>query len=108
MWLSIQLVGTECLRLKIDGTLDVTTVPVLEPMLVSVVDRRPRYVELDLSRLRTIDVVGAGALLGFYKRLRTAGSVFNWSGLCDQPLAAFRMLRLDRHLGDVDLEACWS
>ena len=47
-------------------------------------------------------------MLGVYKRLRMGGSVFTWSGLRDQPLAVFRMLRLDRNLADVDLEACWS
>jgi anti-sigma B factor antagonist len=108
MWFSIQFVGTDFLRMRVDGTLDVTTVPVLEPVLVRLVDRRPWQVELDLSRLRTIDIVGAGTLLGFYKRVRASGSVFTWSGLRDQPLAVFRLLWLDRDFGDVDLEACWS
>ena len=51
---------------------------------------------------------GVGALIRFYKRLRMGGCHFTVSGLRDQPLAVFRLLRLDERLGDLDLEPHWS
>jgi anti-sigma B factor antagonist len=105
---SIKLVGTGSLRLSIGGELDVTTIPELEPMLTRLVDREPWQVELELSRLRMIDSTGVGALVRFSKRLRACGCLLAVSGLRDQPLAVFRLLRLDGKLGDVDCEPRWS
>ena len=70
MSISIKFVGTDFVRLRIDGNLDVTTVPELEPTLARLVARQPWQVELELSRLRMLDTVGVGALIRFYKRLR--------------------------------------
>jgi anti-sigma B factor antagonist len=108
MSVSIKLVGTEFVRLRIDGKLDVTTVPELEPTLARLVARQPWQVELELSRLRMLDTVGLGALIRFYKRLRMGGCTFTVTGLRDQPLAVFRLLRLDERLVDFDLEPHWS
>lgn len=108
MSISIKFVGADFVRLRIDGNLDVTTVPELEPTLARLVARQPWQVELELSRLRMLDTVGVGALIRFYKRLRIGGCYVTVSGLRDQPLAVFRLLRLDERLGDLDLEAHWS
>jgi anti-sigma B factor antagonist len=108
MSLSIKFVGTEFVRLRIDGKLDVMTVPELEPMLASLVARQPWQVELELSRLRMLDTVGVGALIRFYKRLRMGGCAFTVTGLRDQPLAVFRLLRLDERWGELSLEPRWS
>jgi anti-sigma B factor antagonist len=53
-------------------------------------------VEVDLSRLRIVDSSGVGALVSLYKRLRAQGGEMVVSGLQNQPLAIFRLLRLDR------------
>jgi anti-sigma B factor antagonist len=108
MWFSTKLMGTESVELTIAGDLDVTTIEDLKPMLVRIVARRPWRVELELSRLRMIDSVGVGTLLGFYKRLRAYGCHVSLSGLREQPLAVFRLLRLDQRLGDLELEPRWS
>ncbi len=105
---SIKFVGTEFVRLRIDGELDATTVPDLEPMLTRLVARQPWQVELALSRLAMIDTIGVGAVIRFFKRLRTSGCHLTVSGLHDQPLAVFRLLGLDEKLGDLDLEPRWS
>jgi len=98
----------EFVSLRIDGKLDATTVPDLEPTLARLVAREPWQVELDLSRLRMIDSIGVGALIRFCKRLRLSGCHFTVSGLHDQPLTVFRLLRLDEKMGDLDLEPRWS
>ena len=103
-----QVRGDGARPLRIDGELDVTTVPQLQQMLAELVARQPWQVELELSRLRMIDTIGVGALMRFYKRLRMGGCRFTVSGLRDQPLAVFRLLRLDERLGDLDLEPHWS
>ena len=108
MTYSIKFVGTEFVRLRIDGNLNAATVPDLEPMLARLVARQPWAVELELSRLRLIDTIGVGALIRFYKRLRMSGCHFTVTGLHDQPLTVFRLLRLDERLGDIDLDPYWS
>jgi anti-sigma B factor antagonist len=55
-------------------------------------------VEVDLSNLRLIDSSGVGALVSLYKRAHAQGSNVEIRGLRDQPLAIFRLLRLDRVL----------
>ena len=82
--------------LKIDGALDAVSTPELRPIIDAIVaDRRPR-VEVELSGLRLIDSSGVGAIVSLYKRLRAQGGHVTVKGLRDQPLAIFRLLRLDR------------
>ena len=80
------------------GSLDVTTVPELEQTMTIVIDRQPWQVQLELSRLRMLDSVGVGALLCFHKRLQAFGCAVTVSGLCEQPLAVWRLLHLDQRL----------
>jgi anti-sigma B factor antagonist len=92
-------------RLTVAGELDVNTVERLEPTLNMVVRRRPVRIEVELSRLRMIDSAGVGQLVGFCKQLRAVGCRPIIVGLCDQPLAVFRLLRLDRMLAGPEIEA---
>jgi anti-sigma B factor antagonist len=108
MWLSIKLLDTGVLRLKIGGQLDVTTIPDLEPMLDSLVAREPWQVELELSRLRMIDGIGVRALVRFHRRLHARGCLVTVTGLREQPLTVFRLFRLEHQLGDIDLAPRWS
>ena len=83
-------------RLLIEGELDAISVFELRPVLDALVTKRPKRVEVDLSRLRIVDSSGVGALVSLYKRIRAQGGEVVVVGLQNQPLAIFRLLRLDR------------
>jgi anti-sigma B factor antagonist len=83
-------------RLMIEGELDAISVFDIRPALDALVIKRPPRVEVDLSRLRIVDSSGVGALVSLYKRVRAQGGQVFVTGLQNQPLAIFRLLRLDR------------
>src|SRR6266511_6299386 len=82
--------------LRISGSLDALSTPELRPMIEALVAEKPATVSVDLSDLRLIDSSGVGAIVSLYKRMRAVGSEVEVVGLRDQPLAIFRLLRLDR------------
>ncbi len=82
--------------LKIDGTLDAVTAPELRPTLDMLVTEGRKRITVDLSQLRLIDSSGVGVLVSLFKRVRAAGGEVMLVGLRDQPLAIFKLLRLDR------------
>ena len=82
--------------ITIEGTLDAVSVSDLRGELDALVNARPKAVDVDLSQLRMIDSSGVGALVSLYKRVRANGGEVIVIGLRDQPLAIFRLLRLDR------------
>ena len=85
---------------RIEGALDAMSTPELRGVIDAIVaDRRPR-VEVELSGLRLIDSSGVGAIVSLYKRMRAQGGQVTVKGLRDQPLAIFRLLRLDRVLAE--------
>ena len=108
MWFSIKFVGTEFVRLEDRRQARRHDGHGPRADAGRLVAREPWQVELDLSRLRMIDTIGVGALIRFYKRLRMGGCHLTISGLHDQPLTVFRLLRLDERLGDFGLEPRWS
>lgn len=81
--------------LKVEGELDALTAAELRPTLDAVVAGCPRRVTVDLSELRLIDSSGVGALVSLYKRVRAGGGDVQFVGAHDQPLAIFKLLRLD-------------
>jgi anti-sigma B factor antagonist len=83
-------------QLAIEGELDAVSVSELRPDLEKLVKSKPTSVEVDLSSLRMVDSSGVGALVSLYKRVRAQGGSVIIKGLRDQPLAIFRLLRLDR------------
>ena len=83
-------------RLAITGELDALTVSSLWPEIDALVGRKPVRVEVELSRLRLIDSSGIAAIVSLYKRVRAQGGEVVVKGLQEQPLAVFRLLRLDR------------
>lgn len=87
--------GTETV-LKIDGTLDAVTAPELRPTLDAMVTEGKKDITVDLSALRLIDSSGVGVLVSLFKRVRAYGGNVKLVGLKDQPLAIFKLLRLDR------------
>ena len=82
--------------LRIEGALDAVTAPELRPILDALVSEKRPKVIVELSALRLIDSSGVGALVALYKRLRAQGGIVSVIGLKDQPLAIFKLLRLDR------------
>ena len=89
-------------QLAIKGELDAMSVSDLRSDIDGLVSRQPNRVEVDLSRLRMIDSSGVGALVSLYKRIRAQGGHVVVMGLQDQPLAVFRLLRLDRVMTGTD------
>jgi anti-sigma B factor antagonist len=84
--------------LRIEGELDANSVPDLRPTLDSIAGQKPPQVVIDLSALRLIDSSGVGAIVSLFKTVRAYGGSVTTKGVRDQPLAIFRLLRLDRVL----------
>lgn len=82
--------------LRIEGVLDALTAPEVRPTVEALVGEQRKSVVVDLSSLRVIDSSGVGVVVSLYKRTKAFGGVVRVTGLRDQPLAIFRLLRLDR------------
>lgn len=82
--------------LQIGGSLDVLTAPELMPTIDQVVEQRRPRVTVDLAGLDIIDSSGVAALVALYKRLRAVGGQVTVTGARDQPLAIFKLLRMDK------------
>ena len=82
--------------LRISGSLDALSTPELRPTIDALVAEKRPIITVDLSDLRLIDSSGVGAIVSLYKRMRALGAKVEVVGLKDQPLAIFRLLRLDR------------
>jgi anti-sigma B factor antagonist len=82
--------------LRISGSLDALSTPELRPTIDALVAEKRSKITVDLSHLRLIDSSGVGAIVSLYKRMRALGAKVEVVGLKDQPLAIFRLLRLDR------------
>lgn len=85
--------------LHVGGELDALTAPDLRPTLDDLAERPGRRVVVDLSTLRLIDSSGVGALVALYKRVRANGGSVQFVGVGGQPLAIFKLLRLDLVFG---------
>ena len=105
MTFTVSTINTGVMRLAIEGELDAVTVPDLRKEIDKLAANSPKRVEIDLSALRMVDSSGVGAIVSLYKRVRGAGGEVVVIGLRDQPLAIFRLLRLDRVMVGSDLPA---
>lgn len=85
-------------KLRVEGALDALSTPEIRPTIEEIIEQKRARVEVDLSALRLIDSSGVGALISLYKRLRANGGELVITGLKDQPLAIFKLLRLERIL----------
>ena len=90
--------GEETL-LTIEGVLDALTAPEIRPTIDALVDEKRMSILVDLSSLRLIDSSGVGVIVSLFKRCKAFGGVVRVDGLKNQPLAIFRLLRLDRLFG---------
>jgi anti-sigma B factor antagonist len=87
------------LRLQIGGSLDALTAHDIRPILDEVVGVKPKRVTIDLEALTLIDSSGIGALVSLFKRVKADGGQVVVVGAHDQPLAVFKVLKLDRVFG---------
>jgi anti-sigma B factor antagonist len=81
---------------RIEGTLDAVTAPELRTVVDELVQQARKSVTLELSALRLIDSSGVGVIVSLFKRVRANGGSVRIVGLRDQPMAIFKLLRLDR------------
>jgi anti-sigma B factor antagonist len=84
--------------LRIEGELDAVSVTDIRASLSTIAEGKPPRVEVDLSALRLIDSSGVGAIVSLFKAVRAYGGSLTATGVHGQPLAIFRLLRLDRVL----------
>ena len=83
-------------RLLIRGSLDINTAPALAEEIDKILAGRPTRVGVDLAALDLIDSSGVAALVKLYKGVRAGGGSIQISGARDQPLAIFKLLRMDK------------
>ncbi len=83
-------------RLVVRGSLDINTAPQLAEEIDRIVATKPKKVACDLSGLELIDSSGVAALVKLYKGVRGAGGAVAITGARDQPLAIFKLLRMDK------------
>jgi anti-sigma B factor antagonist len=83
-------------RLTLRGSLDINSAPVLAEEIDRILKDKPAKVAVDLSLLDLIDSSGVAALIKLYKGIRHAGGEIAISGARDQPLAIFKLLRMDK------------
>lgn len=80
----------------IQGTLDINSASAVGERIDQLVASRPTHVTVDLSGLDLIDSSGVAALVKLYKGVRSVGGTFTVTGARDQPLAIFKLLRMDK------------
>jgi anti-sigma B factor antagonist len=83
-------------KLLIRGSLDINSAPALADEIDRIVASKPGRVAVDLSSLDLIDSSGVAALVKLYKGVRSGGGEITISGARDQPLAIFKLLRMDK------------
>jgi anti-sigma B factor antagonist len=84
------------LTLSVRGSLDINSAPALAEEIDKIVATKPAKVECDLSSLDLIDSSGVAALVKLYKGVRSVGGAVSITGARDQPLAIFKLLRMDK------------
>jgi anti-sigma B factor antagonist len=83
-------------RLAVKGSLDINSAPQLAEEIDRIIAKKPAKVQCDLSALDLIDSSGVAALVKLYKGVRGAGGSVAIVGARDQPLAIFKLLRMDK------------
>jgi anti-sigma B factor antagonist len=83
-------------NLIIRGSLDINSAPQLAEEIDKLVLGKVKRVVVDLTGLDLIDSSGVAALVKLYKGIRGHGGHVQMSGARDQPLAIFKLLRMDK------------
>jgi anti-sigma B factor antagonist len=91
----VQRSATET-KVTIRGSLDINSAPVLALEIDAIVAAKAARVVVDLAPLDLIDSSGVAALVKLYKGTRSHGGTLVIVGAHDQPLAIFKLLRMDK------------
>lgn len=83
-------------KVAIRGSLDINTAPALAEEIDKIIQGKTSKVLVDLSALDLIDSSGVAALVKLYKGVRGVGGAVTIAGARDQPLAIFKLLRMDK------------
>jgi len=83
-------------RLTLRGSLDINSAPMLSEEIDRIIAAKPAKVQVDLASLDLIDSSGVAALVKLYKGVRGTGGEVSIQGARDQPLAIFKLLRMDK------------
>jgi anti-sigma B factor antagonist len=86
-------------KLTVRGSLDINTASQLGEEIDRLLANKPSHVTVDLSGLDLIDSSGVAALVKLYKGVRNVEGTFSVTGARDQPLAIFKLLRMDKVFG---------
>jgi anti-sigma B factor antagonist len=86
-------------RIAVRRMLDINTAPLLSEQVDKVLSAKPSKVVVDLAGLDIIDSSGVAVLVKLYKGVRAAGGTLEVTGARDQPLAIFKLLRMDKVFG---------
>jgi anti-anti-sigma factor len=82
----------------LSGELDINTVDGLRTVFDDLVALEVGHIEINLRRLRMIDSLGVGALVGFYKRIRAQGGEVVLRECGGQPMAILQLVHFDRFM----------
>lgn len=88
--------NTSEMTLTVRGSLDINTAPALAEEIDKIIAAKPTKVAVDLTSLDLIDSSGVAALVKLYKGIRSSGGAVKMNGARDQPLAIFKLLRMDK------------
>lgn len=86
-------------QVTLRGSLDINTASTLADKIDALLTEKPSKVVVDLAGLELIDSSGVAALVKLYKGVRATGGQFQLVGARDQPLAIFKLLRMDKVFG---------
>lgn len=84
------------ITVTVRGSLDINTAAQLAEEIDKIVAAKVKTVDVDLSQLDLIDSSGVAALVKLYKGVRSSGGNVSITGARDQPLAIFKLLRMDK------------
>ena len=94
---NFEITGTpQATTLVIRGSLDINSAPALAEAIDGIVGAKTPKITVDLSGLDLIDSSGVAALVKLYKGVRGTGGQVSITGTRDQPLAIFKLLRMDK------------
>jgi len=82
--------------LTLAGQLDALSASELLPTIDKIVAEKRKTVTVELSGLELIDSSGVAAIVALYKRCKAVGGTVRVVGACNQPLAIFKLLRMDK------------
>lgn len=86
-------------RITIRRTLDINGAPVIAEEIDRLLADKPKVVVVDLAGLDLIDSSGVAVLVKLYKGVRGQSGKLTFIGTRDQPLAIFKLLRMDKVFG---------